>query len=551
MNLQSLPNDIIQNISSYLPQNAKANLMYTNFHFYSVVQPTLYEKIMITRSAMEKSSNTFRDSLFSVVGFLETPLATDELNNKIFQLRQEILLQSLQCNSNLLVMIKEIVVYGLKSQDGSFSSVESIIIPELLDFISINCKDLLNFTCLQTSISNIMPNTAKTVDIHCNLHLENLMVNYEHSKRIKELFIEDRSFSLDLSTFNQKNLLNLLTNLETLILRDERSQVIVLDFLLKNYTKDKKVNWKNCKLHHYHGVGNESDKTTTTVQNFLKCIDFELLKRLELEVGCEEMVCDCMEVFLNNLNGYNLSLKSISFIQRTVHRDHNYSEKFDFYITNFLSKLPDRRKLNYLSIRHSYPLDFMAVNGFEGNYLHRIEMYKELLPKLSQLRTLVVPSFMQTLACYEQLMSDLLWNGCECETCKDYASIFDDYVQNHKYFLGYSGTFVDMFTAFLFGTSGHVCASKMVNNCDLFPFKYPSLVNYWDFHSGGHEIEHMDEYVECNMDKTAFKPIMSLIDHFLIEYVKIIGELSSSVENVHLSGFWYGKSNGLGWHLQT
>lgn len=530
MKLEDLPTHILQKVASYLPQQSKVNLMYSNYHFYSVIIPRLYEKLLITPSGLSTSQDSFRDSKYTTIGYLSTPLASLTLNNRVFASRQQVFLQSIQINPGLCNMIKEVIIYD---PQGS-RDIKSIIDSNLLEVLETNCPNIETFASLNTDPYEIIIPSLKRADLNKLASLELLL-----DLKVTELHISSENIPFDLHSLNKSKAISFFTNLDTLIINDELAQVMIIKYLLE-IQRFIRYPFTTLKLIHYHSGNETTLECNKLSEQLLDSLDSTKLKNLELVIGCDDLLCSCFEDMSTVLKKKEFSLTALSIIQKTIQRDHNYSEKFDFSTTELLKTLPHSDKLKTLSIRHAYPLDFNCVGGFEGNYLHRIEMYKNILPVLTSLETLVAPTFMQSVACYEQLMSDLLWNNnCMCKECEDYTNIFDDYVQNHQYFSDYGGKFVDMFTSFLFGNVGKVMADRLVNDCDLFLLKYPKLIRYWDFHTGDHDVVHLNPEQTCGIDATAFDPLGVVVNHFLKGYVEEIKVLQKNIKHVLFSGFFY------------
>lgn len=535
--MESLPVSVLQLIGTYLNQNDKVSLMYTNYHFYSAIIPVLYKKLLITPLSLSKSKSTFRDSQFTVVGSLPTPLATDELNDNIFKSRQQVLLQSLEINTELSKMINEVVLYD--NQTGR--SIHEVFDNDLLKHLELHCPNIESFLVANALPHEVIMPSLKKVQLY---HLSSIETLLNLNMNVEELRLLASNKPFDLSTLGKKAE-DMFAHLKGLMFDDDLSQLETTKFLMDTTTR---LSVEKLKIQHYHNGIEDKSVCISNAERLLNLVDLSKLKHLELEIGCDELVCSCYDsitLFLSQKD--SLKLESLSIVQKTVQRDHNYSEKFDFNTTNLLEHLPNKSNLTKLSIRHEYPTDFNCVGGFEGNYLHRIELYKRTLPLLTGLRTLYAPTFMQSVSCYEQLMSDLLWNNtCGCKECQDYTSIFDDYVQKHQYFSDYNGRFVDMFPFFLFGTMGKTMAQSLITGCDSDMLRFPKLIKYWNFHDGDHQVIHMNQYDNnCGIDNTAFERLSVVVIHFLRDYVQEIKLLQSSVQNVILSGVFFSLSDNL------
>jgi hypothetical protein len=530
--LQDLPDGIISKIISYLPQQDKINLLYCNYKFYQLVQPLLYKNLLFAKASVLSCPICFDESSYTVIGVLKTPLASDILNNKIYQTRQEILLNSLTINNSLTKYIENIIIEGLNLNDETIEIFEQTIISELFDFLKSNCSNLKRFSTYHTDIQNIVLPSLTHIQLSTFSNFSDII---ELPIKHLELNIIDNAYNLD--QFEDEKLINFFLNLETIILNNEISQYILLNKLNKILNgKSSLIKLKNLKLIFYHYFENPY----SLICSFLEKIDFNFLDSLELVLGCHDITCICLHKFNNYLIKKNINLKKLSLIQKTLHRDHNYTEAFDFLTTEILRKYPNHENLKYLSIRHMPPNDFNVDFGFEGNYLHRKELFENILPLLKGLETFISPTLLQSVACYEQMISNLLWNGCQCQHCDDYLPIFDKYIISHQYYDEMKSHMTDMISPILFGNVAKVLSKRLIGECDLFADSFPPLNKYWDFHTAPYEILHFDN---CSFDKSAFPPVTTCVVHFLQSYVDTIGGMLPLLKKCVFSGVFFHRQN--------
>lgn len=160
--LEKLPDEILHRVVSFLPQQDKINLLYTNYRFYLIVQPLLYRKLLFTPASALTLNNSFDESLFTVVGILKTPLATASLNSKIYLARQEILLESLKVNKVLCEYIEEIVIQGAYNNNNTINHFDEIVSGEFLNYVKSNCPNLKSLKSFNTDKTElILPNSSR------------------------------------------------------------------------------------------------------------------------------------------------------------------------------------------------------------------------------------------------------------------------------------------------------------------------------------------------------------------------------------------------------
>lgn len=526
--LQELPSNIIRQIIGYLPAQDKVNLLYTNYHFYVLVQPLLYKNLYFSKAYQLSCPESFDEALYTMIGVAKTPLATDELNRQIYQTRQEILLSSMHVNPELCKFVENIVVEGTYYNFDKIEPFEDVIDEQLLDFIKSNCTNLKSLISLRSTIPNIVLPSLEYIQLSS---LENFEKVVGMNVKGLELALTDNSMKLDIDL---DQLLAFAKNLKELTFDNELSQSIFLKTLIPLLEKGNdslRLHSLRIIFHHYY-----EDPSPLLVTLF-EVLDVTILDKLEIEMGCDDITCDCLHTFTQHLIEKGLNVTQLSLIQITGRRDHNYTEAFDFLVTSFLRKNPKAENIKHLFIKHMPPDDFNVDFGFEGNYLHRKELYKTMLPLLKGLETFSSPTFLQSVACYEQLISNLLWNGCKCSHCDDYLPIFDKFILQHQYYDEVKSHMTDMISPILFGNVAKVLGNRRSGSIK----EYPALCRFWNFHDSPYDIIHFLE--ACPYDNSAFPPITTCVIHFLQNYVDDIGTMIPSLKRCTLSGVTFHKDN--------
>lgn len=527
--LQNLPEKILSTIIDFLPQNDKLNLLYTNYHFYVLVQPLLYKNLLFTKSTELKCEQSFDESLYTIIGVMKTPLATKKLNNKIYDARQQILLEALSVNIVLCKFVQNIRIEGDYHNDGNIDGLDETIYTPLYNFLLSNCPNLKSFSTFRLYENKTIVSTLEDVQLRDFNQFGSLF-----KSNVKNLYLDATDNLTDLDKYGNNELLQLFNRLETLVFNNETAQTLIINKLnsIFDTTKDKYFHFTNLKLIFYHCFDDPSEQ----ILEFLNKINLNCLKRFEIVLGCDDMTCDCLTNFIKCLVRQDLNLNGLSLVQKTAHREHNYTEKFDYYVTELISSYPAKDRLKFLSIRHTPPDDFNVADGFEGNYLHRKSLYEVVLPKLNNLEILICPTFLQSIAGYEQLISNLLWNGCNCEHCNDYLPIFDKYILNHQYYDEVKSHMTDMISPILFGNVARVLSSRLSETNDMFLDVAVPLNRYWDFHTAPYQITHSKD---CSIDKSAFPAIAVCVAHFLKTYVDSISDMIPTLKRCVLSGIFF------------
>ncbi|CDK26564.1 unnamed protein product [Kuraishia capsulata CBS 1993] len=541
----SLPEHVVDIIVSFLPQDDVLSLAQCNSKMYQRCIDKLYSKIMIRPLAkIDPSVESEQGLIWSVVGGTKHNVyVSDNTDTEIFKRRQEFLLDSLKTNAALGKLIKDVVI---------FSNENTML--ELVQWIKENALNLESFKVIGDSQALRLGATdfARLKNLKkCQInHLTDISHMPNGITSISIGFMESFKDEENHMRNKQDCIEKLLALDEIQLSSDEVSSLDFLKWFLDDIVLELpklRLKLKRIKVIFYHGFDhyNISLQKMVTQFLFLHC-ELSCLTSLELIMGCDKLGCGCLTSFVDNLAGYEFNnltnLKNLAIVEKTVNRDHNFSENLDVNICRLLTNLPDvGENLQYLSIRHTPPLDGVLINGFEGNYIRRRNLYEKVLPTLRSLKVLISPSFMQTCSCYEVLTSDLLWNGCECEYCLSILPLFDEFIMNHSYFSKSEGVVKDVLSITLFGMASSIMAERVLsiddingNESEFSLLQYPYKSAYWDFHKP-FSVTCFDDY-NCHFNKSVFESLCKVAGHFLSDYANNIFGILPNLDLVCFSG---------------
>lgn len=573
-----LPDDVLETVISFLPQQSKVNLAYTEYKFYALVLPKLYQNILIRYSMPleppQKSSEAtqapatgvFLSSTATVIGGSTNDLYSKKQKLEFLKLRQEVLLQSLTINESLLSYIESFtVIDDINDQEDDEEHLfeGEVFDIDLIKLIKKNCQNLQKYNIFcQISELNLADDELETKVNLQSLTLTNLnqlCIVSECCPNIKEIILNlDKGFNqTDIKKIDKRKVVSVMSKLDSLILSyDEFQSYFFVRFLLSclestfTSTPQKKFDLKRLRMVNYHGFNNVNiECQDSLLEFFFSRVNFSALKQLEMVVGCDELVCNCLlERFFDPLEALQhdkkrgpLALEKLSIVQKTIHKDHNYTEKFDFLVTNFITASSDMfvDSLKFLAVTHSPPIDGNILNetdqkndllitGFEGNYIKRKRMWYRVLPALHGVETLVMPNFIQSCSCYEQVMSDMLWNGCKCPHCTDYLPLFDKFIMGHKYYNKNNGRHLDILTTNFFAISSFKLSSRLIPTRALVTgltefgaSELPPNRVTFNFHDAIGITERTDDErvidldKECSFNQSAFRPLVKCLSHFV------------------------------------
>lgn len=567
--LLDVPLEIIEDIIFFLPQQEVINLSLSNFLFYQPCMKKLYQKITIRKDAVleqNKDNNRvidFTDSTQTVIyGF--NKVTKEENHFRLINARLQSLIFSISINTQLLDYIEEITI---------FDSFDQTINETLLKLVSSlersGLKRLIVTTpTLRKQVKNIVLKEGfQDLEAIIIDHVNEL--NYiTKFPKIKELIV---SFKEDSQEDRQLSELKvgqeLVTSLKQLtsisVNTDNKSYCLFIKVL--NYIHEKyafQLNLHTFTLNYYHD-------DLPAIEKFIRStiINWSTITSLQIAIGCDDVKCN--QECLSRLTLPIYSLKKVAFIQNTekIIDTHKFNEIWDIKIIGILQEL-DTRLLKYISIRHKPCENGMFIDGMEGNYLQRVKLYTHALPTAieSNRTTLVLPNFMKSLSCYEQLMNNLLWNGCKCEHCAVYLGYLDEYLMSHKFYNLKLHQFKDIISSNLFVTLGEWLSRRFYDTDilnDLDYLKYPLKNNTWNFHDNlfsipfkclnhknyeEHEYDDNDEvdifhdakteFEPCKFNERIFRPVGKCISHFINDIIIQIVDLNrGNAEDIQLDKF--------------
>jgi len=517
--LDRFPSTVISNVLAFVPQTDVVSLASCCQKLYDASVEKLYKRICIRQDPVYQTDTWYIHCSWTTVSGYRSLHKREDQNDYIIYLKLDNLIQSLQ-KHKYASMVKEVVIL-----DKVFNYDENV--EYLNQLINTLKKNATNIEVLEVpdllSGAPLIPSLIKTAT--------------DDIEKVKD-FDQLTSLTIKLHSNSEEIIpktLPSLENIEELVLVDEESASLrILKILSEAGLPKLKV--KRLIFNHVHGLHDYNTILRSLTIKFIEnCVDLNELKELEMAIGCEEKGCLCLDTFLDDLAPKLKNVKRLSVQEKTFHRDHYLSEKWDVNINRFLLNIPSG--LKFLSIRHNPPRDGKLENNVEGNYIRRRKLYEKVIPTLTSLETLVCPTFLQTCSCYEILVSDLLWNGCECKYCTEVLDLFDAYLMNHQYYDEEDADFRDMIAPRLFGIAGVELMKRLPNKSDLDTLKFGPGETSWDFH-GYESINHFNDY-DCMFDESFFGPLAVCVSHFYKGYLEFFVQNLPNLKTVVLSGIFF------------
>lgn len=490
LTLQTLPPNILDDILWFLPQQLLLNLSLTNYHFYEPCSKKLYRHIVIQKTPVLqplKSHSTNKGLDFidlantTINGFaLVTKLPAAHL--KMVSAKLQTFIISIEVNPKLASYIESIQIKESFSQEVSIILDQLFVllksVPNSINKIYIsdyNLRSRLKYHEWKKSFNL----TSLTID---DLkHLENIESQFPN---LKELIVAGTGATTSL----KPQITTTLKKLERISIRDELETFSIFSGALWDLYKQSPFVLE--KLKTFNVVHDHNNWT-----HGFPYINFAELENFQISLGCNEMdSCnqECLEMSLMRFEFD--SLKRLSIIQNTdsKYNNHTNTEKWDLIVFSFIETIVENSQtLTYLSIRHNVPPDGVIDDGIDGLYLRKVKLYTLILPRLlanitSHVVNLVLPTLIESLACYEQAMNTLLWIGCKCLHCRKYLERLDEYLLYHRYYIMEKGVFKDIQTPQLIRCMSEALADRMEydhNLGDLFQLFSPMKETTWNFHN--------------------------------------------------------------------
>lgn len=487
--LVDIPEEILDNLLYFLPQELLLNLARTNFRFYEPCLRKLYKRLVIQVDPVIKydKSNPNRQrtdhielSCTSLTGFASVQMSRDA-HLKMVAAKLKTIIISLTTNPLLATYIEEIDIRG------TFDKAVNVELKRLF------------------SVLRSVPNGIHKIYIASSKLRRQLGYHeFKNSFALKSITIESSDDftgfrarfpecqELIIANFDEASALHtsavvVLEKLTSLRIRNDSKVFSAFTHALQDLYNRVPFIMKN--LRTFNVVQTHENAS----QNF-PYIDFEILENFEVSLGCNNTACEqgCLETGLSRYEVANP--KRLSFIQNSdpLLNSHKYTETWDLRVFQFVKNAVESSdSLFYLSIRHNVPGDGIIDDGFEGNYLRKVKLYTFLLPNLlatiqRHVVNLVLPNLVASLACYEQPMNTFLWNGCQCAHCAKYLRKLDDYMLYHRYYSTERGVFKDVLTTQLVRSMSEVLCDRIENDPnlgDLFLLTKPMKNSTWNFHT--------------------------------------------------------------------
>ncbi|RKP30416.1 hypothetical protein METBISCDRAFT_16341 [Metschnikowia bicuspidata] len=488
--LQTLPPNMLDRILWFLPQKLLISLALTNYHFYKTCLRQLYRNIVVQTNPVlsslplfgTKQNADFIDlSKTTIFGF-SLPSRLAAAHTKMVSAKLRTLINSIRVNQNLALYMETIQIRDALT-DQIVALVEQLL--ELLVSVPNSISKL--YIADQSLRARLNYHTLK-----CKFSLKSLTI--DDLGQLNELGSQLPNLSelIVAETGSTQHIvpaaIPTLKKLRTLLIRDELEVYAVFSGALWELYKQSPF-----VLDQLRTLNVVHDHNNWT--HGFPYVDFGNLMNFQISLGCNQMhSCnqECLELGLMRF-AFG-ALKRLAIIQNTdtKYNNHTNTEKWDLIVFSFIETIVQTSpSLISLSIRHNVPPDGIIDDGLEGLYLRKVKLYTHILPGLlasikSHLVNLVLPNFMASLACYEQAMNTLLWNGCKCEVCSTYLKRLDTYILYHRFYNREKEVFKDVQTTQLIRCMSEVLADRMEydhNVGDLFQLFRPMQSTTWNFHN--------------------------------------------------------------------
>ena len=532
---QEMKDIVWLNVLEFLNQNDLLSLGRTNTFLNKICSEKLYGNIVIARDPVLRSNDWYLDGGVSCIGGYRSLKKSADQNDIFLYDRIMRLTESSHLPLVKRIVIQEDVFYD---EDAGSTALQQLI-DKLLQLDKVETLDIRHSVLFEKNYAALLELTnlrqCKVVNLGDLNKLRSL-----HCIKSLELFLTHPDFEPGCISSRVKDTLS--QNLQELVVDDlEHSSLRLFQYLQNEGVFLGSV--RSLKFNHVHGIHdyNKTMRELTTI--FLKDVfDLQKLRRLEFEGSCEETKCSCFNDFLMDLVPELQNLNEVGLIEKTfvTQGNHYTEENWDLTINKFLLHLPRvGSRLKKLAIRHNPPLNGIAEDSVEGNYIRRRTLYENVLPKLKNLRTLIAPSFLRSLSAYEILVCDLLWNGCECDFCTKALGILDKYIMNHQYYSFPDGAFKDVIPTVFFAYAGDALSRRFITETDwdLKSWSTVPILHTWDLH-GYEYIQHFHDF-DCRFDETVYVAVAKCISHFFNTYMDHLVKYLPSLQSCILSGIYY------------
>lgn len=450
MALTDLPDPVLTRLTRFLNQQSLVNLAQTNYKFYPHCIQRLYRNLVITRAlAAPELGNAadYGDSLATVVyGYIhrEDKMVLPSSHLKMLTARLLVLNTSLDINHELASYIDTITI------DLNDDDVDDAMLKQLNRLTQRRGVQLSRWVL--TNITGLEAPTANTLTAWTQPQVDDASGG---------VYVMD-------STLDVTNLPSLL---HTLVLPVDNFTKLATAAPIDSMTDLTTFRWV---LHNHDDAG-----------DLLIRINWRKIRALELVITAgPETVLDVLEVVPPLPN-----LQRLSVVQQNPdYNTHRANETFDISVLGFLTAVvATLPQLKYFALVHDVPELGNFSDGYEGNYLRRKSILGHHLARVvSQAPGTVavcMPTLMQLLACYDQAMNNMLWNGCNCRHCARFLGVIDEFLLHHRYYLPSEQGYKDINSSLLFRTVGEAMHHRFVRQPTWLGGDTMVIIDdVWDFH---------------------------------------------------------------------
>lgn len=444
MQLIEFPDGVVDRVIGFLDQQSTINLALTNFRFYLPCLRHLYRRIVVADTSAAPSldnAGEFSSLLATVVyGYKDNSLVA---NKRMVAARLLVLNTSLDINPALVDYIKEIYI--------SVEPDEAILVQ-----LRCICERNMNLDkwVVRDNLGLQVPNTQ----------LATVWTQYEVDELTATgVYVEDADLHLS----------ELRLSLTTLVVPAD------------NYSNQiESAPLENMKLKKFRWVLTTIDDAATVLTR----MHWRTIQELELVVAAPSAeVSDLLDMVPPLPHLHRLAV-----VQRhSSYDNHVANEQFDLavlgLVTAIVATLPH---LLYVCLVHDVPTLGNFEDGYEGNYLRRKKLltHEFALVVSVALRPvqLVIPTLLLLLACYDQAMNHMLWNGCHCSHCEENLNNIDKFMLHHRYFNESAGGFKDINTLLIIRLVAEALLRRYVWQPTWLDADRLPLINHlWDWHRTG------------------------------------------------------------------
>ena len=525
-------NSVLPLVCEYLNQNDVFNLTLCCTTFNKSLQRYLFKSIIIQTEPVLRDVRSHLDWNTTYITGCRNIIKSNDQNDIYVYDRVEELIRSGKLHLIEKLVIEKDIFFDKDNGNALLIKlIERIIEIDLIKVLEIKDYDLF---------SNFYDSYLKLT------HLTKIeVIELDDLENTKSLFTL-REIVLTLINDNERQIINLSENTKKILRSNIKSVHIndvdyasgeIINLLKRNHISFPKA--QNISFKHVHRL----ECGPITDINLGNIFDLKKIKALEAVINCEEYGhCSCLDEFLTKIRDDLIVINKLALSQKhfiTV-PNHKEQEDWDIIICRFLVNIPDvDSNLSTLIIKHDPPFEGFAEDSVDGNYIRRKNLFMSVFPVLKALRSLWAPVVLQTISAYEVPMADILWNGCECEYCKKWLPVFDQYLMNHQYYSKDEGDYKDIIPTPFAAFTGYSLAKRVIDDVNSLlelTTRAPHMFN-WDFHTYD-AIRHFETY-ECHFDERVFPMLGTAISHFFYNYMDFLVKHLPNLAFTQFSGIYF------------